>query len=516
MSCEKPTVSSNVTGLAVAEEECLRQLPGVGGVDAVWRNLEPNSYPGFGSENSLVARNPISQSRQFKKGGITGKSAKAGYATDITPTNTLEDMQGFLFADARVRGGTQHLIRFNPLKPIVNTVSATSASSKYTLSAAVTGIVAGSLVFAAGWATASNNGLKNVASVTGPDVVVSQSVASEANTTATLTRVGHQFAAGDINVVMTGDVASLSSTAADFTTLGLIPGEYIYLGADVLANRFVNNNGFARIASVSAHSIVFDHTVWTPVAETGTGKQIQIFFGTVVRTEDNPANIVRRTYCFRRLLGSGAVGRQAEYIIGAVPNTFKLNSPAADKLTAELAYLACGSSYVSGETGDLLWPGTEVAAKGEGLINTSTDLVAVRIIVNNPLSSSQAPLFGYAGSFDLTFNNNASEIRALGVAGSLDIAEGNIGAEGTINGYFDDVAACKAMEANADFGLLAIYATANKAQVYDVPLMSAASSELKIEANKPIEIPVKVSGAESKFGHTVLYSNFAYVPTAAS
>jgi hypothetical protein len=72
------------------------------------------------------------------------------------------------------------------------------------------------------------------------------------------------------------------------------------------------------------------------------------------------------------------------------------------------------------------------------------------------------------------------------------------------------------MEANADFGLLAIYATANKAQVYDVPLMSAASSELKIEANKPIEIPVKVSGAESKFGHTVLYSNFAYVPTAAS
>ena len=61
MVCAINKIDSNITGLAFAEEVCLKQLPttAADGFDPTWYALEPNSYSDFGGEIATVARAPI-------------------------------------------------------------------------------------------------------------------------------------------------------------------------------------------------------------------------------------------------------------------------------------------------------------------------------------------------------------------------------------------------------------------------------------------------------------------------
>ena len=59
MACDSHKVDTNITSLSFAEEECLKELPGSGGANAIWYGLEPNSYSDFGGDLTTVARSPI-------------------------------------------------------------------------------------------------------------------------------------------------------------------------------------------------------------------------------------------------------------------------------------------------------------------------------------------------------------------------------------------------------------------------------------------------------------------------
>lgn len=479
--------------------------------DPVWRNREPNSYADFGGENTTVARTPIDPTRQNKKGTVTDLDASGGFNEDITQNNMVWPLQGFFFADARQLGATQPL---NGPQVVM-----TSAATDGYLAAAGLGVFAiNDLVKATGWGVPGNNGLKTATGVAAGKVTVAQVLTAEAAppATAKLEVVGKQFAAADIAVVMTGNVAGLSAVAADFTTVpGLIPGSWIFLGGDAVANRFANNVGFARVNTVAAKLVTFDEVTWTPVAEAGTGKTIQIFQGIHLRNEQIPALIKRRSYSIERTLGEGPNGTQAEYLEGAIANEFTLNIPSADKLNADLTYVACDNTFRSGDPGDEIKAGTRLASLGEDAFNTSSDILRLKLHVHNAMTSTPKPLFAYVTEGTLAINNGVTPNKAVGVLGAFDASSGNFSVTGSVTAYFSTVEACRAVRNNADVGFSLIAGARGAGFIWDLPLLSLGGGRINVEANAPITIPLESNGARNKFGFTLSYTTFPYLPTVA-
>ena len=88
------------TGLRYCAETTLGVLPAA--ASQFWYPAEPNTYSdfgGIGSRPSLASRS-MSRARIAKASPPMWMRAP-GYNTDMTATNLLRLMQGFLFADAR-------------------------------------------------------------------------------------------------------------------------------------------------------------------------------------------------------------------------------------------------------------------------------------------------------------------------------------------------------------------------------------------------------------------------------
>jgi len=56
----------------------------------------------------------------------------------------------------------------------------------------------------------------------------------------------------------------------------------------------------------------------------------------------------------------------------------------------------------------------------------------------------------------------------------------------------------------------------NAGILLDIPLLALGDGRLNVEKDKPIMLPLNLMGAESSFGHSMLYQNFPYLPTAAA
>lgn len=485
-------IDSNITGLRYAEETfgSIGVVPG----SPVWKPLEPNSYGEFGPQVSMTARNPITQSRQRKKGLVTDLDATAGFQSDFVQDSLYDLMQGFFFADWRE-------------KP--NTVPTAVTATGYTVGASASDFATNDLVFAEGFTNTGNNGLKLVTGTTGTSVQVA-GLTSEGSpgSDVKLTKVGVQGASGDITVTVTSGEATLGSTAADFTDLGIIPGEWIFIGGDATAELFATaaNNGFARVKSVSATAIVLDRQPNTMVTDAGASKTIRLFVGHLIKNESDPNLIKCRSYQMERSLGSAGF----EYVKGCVANTLEIKVTTADKVTVDLGFVGIDAEDRTVAEGAK--PGTRPGVPDEEAFNSSSDFSRLRMLNED----TAATLFTYLTEMTVTINNNVSPSKAIATLGAFDVTAGDFVAAGSLTAYFSSVEAMRAVRANNDVSLDFALVKGNSGWVFDIPLISLGDGRANVEKDTEIKLPLTMEGAEHPtLNHTMAGGSFTYLPTAA-
>lgn len=427
-------------------------------------------------------------------------AALAGTVVDITDTGT----------------GTHTLARPNAVDTTNDTFTVQNPA----------GFLAGSLVLTSGYGVNSNNGLFVIDAVNADTVETPSNLTTEAlaPATAKIKVVGYQFGNGTVDVAVAAGVARLvrASGAFDFTTLGLVPGQWVFIGGDATANRFTDNApGYARIAvdGIAADSLTFDKTTFTASAETGTAKDIRMYFGDMLRNEDDPDLIKTRYYRTQRTLGRDGDGTQSEYLEGAVPNELTWNSPLPgqdSKVNLDLSYVAMSNTRRTGAQGPLSSQAgaTLVAALGEDAINTAKNVFRLRMNIINPLTLNPSPLFARVTEFTVSINNNVSPAKAQGVLGAFDMNVGRFDVSGELTAYFSTVDAIGAIEDNADVTFDAIYSRDNRAIVLDLPLIALGGGRLEVEQDAAIMVPLESTAAESPFGFTAAMHWFPYVPNA--
>jgi Phage tail tube protein len=511
MVCETKKIDSNVTGLRFAEEECLQELP----VSPVWYPLEPNSYADFGGTLTTVSRNPINPSRQRKKGTVVDLEASGGFNQDLTQNNMTRILQGFMFNRIKERPTTEPM---NGAPIAITSISTTDDS--YNAASGLAAFVAGSLVFAEGFDNAANNGIKDVVTAAAGKITVSQNLVNDASPDGRLSVVGYQFAADTIELqAPVGAYARIADAggAVDFTTLGLNPGEWVFVGGDNVANRFPVY-GFARIGEINAEYIAFDKTDFTAVADDGDGVTLQLFFSDVLRnkTTDEAIEAVGENFSYQleRTLGSDGVGVQSEYLTGAQANELTVNITQADKVTVDLSFIACDNEQRSGTEG--LKAGTRPTLETKDMYNTSSDFSRIKLASVDETASNVTPMFAFLTDMTLTINNNVSPLKSIGILGAFATNAGTFEVGGSLTAYFADMAAVKAVRNNADITLDIAMVKNNTGLVFDMPLLTLGNGRITVEQDSPIMLPLDMNVAENKFGYSVMIGVFNYLPTIAN
>jgi hypothetical protein len=509
-------IDSNFAGgVRIAEEASLGVLPG----SPVWRGVEPNSFSDFGGKLTLLERRPINPSRQRKKGSITDLDASGGLNVDLTQNALQEILQGVFFADLRRKA------EFGDGSGVITGVVASSHT--YTAASGLSVFRVGDLVNASGFAVTANNGLKRVTSASSTAPVVAETIADETPAAAAkLVQVGFQFASGDATFTNSGAFPVLGAAAKDLTQLGIIPGEWIYIGGDLSANQFATavNNGFARVRSVTVTAITLDKTQFTTVTDSGSGKTIRIFIGRVLKNETG-TDIVRRTYQVERLLGAPDTANQvspddyqSEYLVGALANEFKLNIGQATKATCDFGFI--GTDFEQRTAAEGPKSGSRPDIEEEDAFNTSSDFARIKMALVSPTSGAPEALFAYVTDLAFSVNNNGSPAKAVGVLGAFEIIAGMFEVGGTLTAYFSTIEAVKAVRDNSDVTIDAILVKENSGIALDLPLIALGNGRLDIVQDQAIKLPVEMQAASGAkvagtLDHTACFCFFDYLPDSA-
>ena len=507
------TIDSNQTGLSFAEEVALKTLPTTGVppvISATWNGLEPNSYSDFGAKFTSVARQTINQSRQQQKGTLSGLDATANFQMDLTQHNFTKLGQGYFFANLREKYTTKPI---NGTQIVITGVTAT----QYQAASGLGAFLPGHIVKARNFLNAANNGMAIVTAAAAGTLTTAapRIVETTPPANAAVAVVGFQFPAGDLSISTIGGLAVLTSaTIALDTQLGLIAGEGLFIGGDTAATQFVTmpNGGYAMIQSVSGKSAILTTASLAPVADTGAGQTVQVFFGSVLKNEQ-PGAILRRSYTLERTLGFDGTGTQAEYLVGSIPNEMTLNLAQSAKATLDLTFVGMDVVNRTGALGP--YSGTRVAALGEQPFNTSQHVYSSRLYVLNSATSQPTGLYGYASDIKVMVNNQTKADKAIGTLGSIDATSGDFMVTANLTSYFTTVAAVDAIRQNDSVGLNVVLASANAGIILDIPLLTIGDGQNKVAKDAAITVDITATAAECANGYTALMNFFEYLPTLA-
>ena len=338
------------------------------------------------------------------------------------------------------------------------TGAAATTTSAYGVAAGGLAFAAGHLLRGSGFAEAGNNGLHRVASATGTAVTVAGTplTAAASAPAQAIRAVGFEGAAGDIAAAAGG----LESSELDFTTLGLLVGQWLAIGGAASGTRFAAaaNNGWARVAGIAAHALALDHLPEDWAADAGTGRTIRVFFGDVLRCGvEEISHAIEREH--------GDIG-QVLLFRGQMVRLLRLTLATGRIL--EASFDLVGRDALRGGAG--FGSGEPVPAGTAPAMNAVGDVVLVR---------EGGGGAGIIRQMTVELDNNLREVKAVGTLGNVAIGVGDAAVGGSLEAYFQDGALYDKYLAGTETSLAFVAAAAGQAYVVTLPRVKLAGGRIE-------------------------------------
>lgn len=473
-----------------------------------WRTLQPDQdqITDFYLNIKTVAPSPISVERQMQAPVIVDADASPKLQQDLTGDLLNDIGEGIVLAKAKHNGGTGQSF-FIP----------TSASTTDYVVTALGALPAGTLVKGTGWVNAANNGLRVVgASSTGISIKVTGGVAETPGSAylATVEVAGFRGASGDIKLDVNGN---LTSTVADFTTMGLVAGQWIYVGGvpgSAFAFATSGYSGFAKIAiTPTANLITLARRAWTVgAADTGTGKTIDLYFCRWLRNvSTTDADYQEQSYQMELSLSGIGGGGATEYVYaaGQMVGMFELDAPLASLVKTTISFI--GTNVTDPSTSRATGASTAPVSVAIDRFNTSTTEPYIKFAN----AATEASVSTDIASWKLSMDNGITGQKQHGTLGPKRLIVGKLNVTMDLEVVVTQDDAIKACTANTTLTFGAGLRSTTGGVFVDVPSLKFTGAVPKFPANGAVMISPKAGAFVDATGrYTVGFSYFSYLPAS--
>ncbi len=508
-------VITNGTTLSVAREASLGVLPG----SPQWFELEPNGVTTFGTTISKEARSPISQARARRKGVVTDLDSAVEFEADLTLTHLRLFAESFLFS--RAVGADAFLT--SAATATGYTVPALSAAQAGRLLYVGAGAGATTLVYASGFSNDANNGINPISAAhaaAATEIKVAGNVA-EAPAADRLVEVmvaGVRGAAGDIEVDADGN---LTSTALDFTTLGIAPGQVIHVGGLDVANQFFNdaNTGFVRVRIIEPNKLTLDKRDddfavddGTDTGAGGTALRIDLLFGQFVRNVDvNDIDWREFSNQFElaspNLMPGGLTG--FEYSLGNYADALSISIPLSGKATITLGFV--GTDTLKPTSTRALNAALAKAGGQTESFGSASDIARLRA-----QDVDEAGLTTDFKSATFTLTNNVAGEKVIGKLGPKYLNVGNVEVDVETQVLFTNPDVIERIRCNRTIGLDWIMRNGDGGVAFDLPTGTLDGGGREMPANQSVLLNTTfMAHEEDEHGYTLGMSFFPVLPARA-
>jgi len=480
-------VLTNYLSLAFSVEASIGVLEGT----PTWKQLEPNTVGTFGAAVSKMAREPISKNRQRRKGATVDLDSSVEFEHDLTKAAFLDFIEGFTMASALYpySGGTT---RQGPIQSgalFQDLLAFEGAPDSFKHDALTTAMTEGRLVFARGFANATNNGMHVVdaASAVAETKVTSTDLVNETPSNgagATLEIAGHRFAVGDLEIAVAVGVATLTVTVADFTTLGLTVGQVIHVGGLLTANQFSAGAGFGRITAIAAKTITLDKLDAALTTDNGVGETVELLFGSFIRNVAvDSSSFAEKYFQFEMALPNldPAPADMYEYAKGNRANQVTFNLPLADKAAATFGFV--GTDTAVPTTVRATNADTPVIPVQTAPLNTTADIARLRVTDLDELGMTTV-----FKSVSLVLDNQVTPDKSLGTLGAVYMNTGNFLVNLETQVLLTHASVVAAIRNNTTVTMDFILTNEDGAICVDIPAMTLGDGSKELPVNESVMI----------------------------
>ncbi len=505
-------IDSEATELRFAKQ------PLINSVADIWYGVPFYEFGNSGIEIETTDRRILGKGGARSKGPVISIEGSLEFTEEFYQNATQARLPQLMRADYRERG-----------VQVVTAVDIDLANPDEYEVTDTSGFVLGGLVKGYGFANAANNAVNvitaivaNVSVEVASGLLVAEAVPPAG---AYIQMVGFRGSAGDYDVDAAPDYPRITSTAGvDFLTIGLVVGEFIYVGGDGALTRFATeaNNGFKRVRSFTAAYIEIDKSDLPMVTEANVTSQVQLYLGRVLKDEKG-ALIKKNTSQFEQLLGAVDTDLpaqiQSQYFTGADWAEATFEWPLEDTLTVEATYVVADIEYRTGIVG--LKPGTRPLYPLEDAFSTMTDYKLLRLSTIVPGNESPTGSFVDLSEMSMNVNNDATLVKALRKLAAIATTSQNITVEVELMPFFTNVQLLSDIRENKNFTLHGAMVKNNAGWIFDLPLGACMGGQIELSEGEPIMAPITFRASEGSqynaaFTHTLIWSFFSYLPNIAS